>query len=543
MLKDDIQKFIRGEVADDSDTLAKYSKDASIFEIKPRLVVFPKDSGDIQKIVRFVNNSSERLSLTCRAAGTDMTGGAINDSIIIDTKYLNRMIELSDGYAVVQPGMMYKDFDSETLRHNLILPIYPASRDICTVGGMVAANAGGERDLAYGQLNGYVLSMKAVLADGNEYVLCPLNMDQVREKIAKNDFEGKVYKDMHELITKNAELIAEAEPKVSKNSTGYSVWDVSDGQTFDLSKLFIGSQGTLGIITEVKIKLINPKPFQALLVIRLQDVKKLAQVVEDILQYTPESFECFDKETLQLALRHSFHLAKSFKHSSRVRAYMRFLPDKIAALRGVLPALTLMANFTGESRQETFAKALSAKESLKKFRLSSAIYDTPASAEKYWIIRHKSFSLLRFSNVSGRASAFIDDIIVKPEHLSEFLPRLNELINPYKDKMVYTVAGHVGDGNFHIIPLMDLSDLKVRTIIPELMEKVFNLVFQYKGSMSAEHNDGLIRGHYLKKMYGEEMFKVFQEVKQIFDPRHIFNPHKKTDATAMYSFEHMINHA
>ena len=222
---------------------------------------------------------------------------------------------------------------------------------------------------------------------------------------------------------------------------------------------------------------------------------------------------------------------------------MRFLPDKIAALRGVLPALTLMANFTGESRQETFAKALSAKESLKRFRLSAVICDTPADAEKYWIIRHKSFGLLRFSSVSGRASAFIDDIIVKPEHLSEFLPRLNELINPYKDKMVYTVAGHVGDGNFHIIPLMDLSDLKVRTIIPELMEKVFNLVFQYKGSMSAEHNDGLIRGHYLKKMYGEEMFKVFQEVKQIFDPKHIFNPHKKTDATAKYSFEHMINHA
>ena len=139
-----------------------------------------------------------------------------------------------------------------------------------------------------------------------------------------------------------------------------------------------------------------------------------------------------------------------------------------------------------------------------------------------------------------KASSFIDDIIVKPEFLPQFLPKLNALIEPYKDKMVYTLAGHIGDGNFHIIPLMDLAKEDVRAAVPELMEKVFKLVFEYQGSMSAEHNDGLIRGPYLPQMYGNDVYQLFKKVKEIFDPKNIFNPHKKTDATFEYSLSHML---
>ena len=138
-----------------------------------------------------------------------------------------------------------------------------------------------------------------------------------------------------------------------------------------------------------------------------------------------------------------------------------------------------------------------------------------------------------------KASSFIDDIIVKPEFLPEFLPKLNALIEPYKDKMVYTLAGHIGDGNFHIIPLMDLSKEDVRAVIPQLMDKVFKLVFEYQGSMSAEHNDGLIRGPYLPQMYGTDVYQLFKQVKDIFDPHNIFNPHKKVDATFKYSLDHL----
>ena len=538
-LKDDLQKVIKGEVTDDPETLSTYSKDSSIFEIAPQAVVYPKNSEDIKKLVSFVNqNPDANLSITPRSAGTDMTGGAIGEGIILDvSKNLNKLIELKEDSAVVEPGMFYRDFEAQTLKKDLILPTYPASRELCTIGGMAAANAGGELELTYGPINKYLKWAKVVLSDGNEYTFEALNQKQLNKKIAQKDFEGKIYSEIANLIESNREIIEEAKPKVSKNSTGFDLWDVWKEGTFDLTKLIIGSQGTLGVITELEFRLIKPRKYGVLLVIFLPDLSELDQVVENVLEHKPEAFECFDDQTLKLAADHAWDLTKNFKHSNRLSAYFQFLPDK---MQKILPALTLLANFTSDSLQEAEQKAQAAKQSLAKFNLKAQIQDSPKLQEKYWIIRHKSFGLLMKYSKNSKASSFIDDIIVKPKYLPEFLPKLNALIAPYKDKMVYTLAGHIGDGNFHIIPLMDLSKEDVRAIIPELMEKVFKLVFEYKGSISAEHNDGLIRGPYLPEMYGEKVYQLFKEIKQIFDPKNIFNPHKKTDATLKYSLEHMV---
>ena len=158
-------------------------------------------------------------------------------------------------------------------------------------------------------------------------------------------------------------------------------------------------------------------------------------------------------------------------------------------------------------------------------------------AEKFWVIRRQSFGLLKNHTKGMRTAPFIDDIIVNPEHLPEFLPKLDKIFEPYTDKIIYTLAGHIGNGNFHIIPLMDFSRDDTKEIIRDLSEQVFKLVFEYKGSMAAEHNDGLVRGIYLEQMYGKEVYELFREVKEIFDPNRIFNPNKKVDATFKYSFE------
>lgn len=538
-LKDDLQKIIKGEVVDDAQTLTTYSKDASIFEIQPKVVVFPKTVEDIKSVIKFINeHPKDNLSVTVRSAGTDMTGGAINDSIILDVgKFLNKLISVNEQSAVVQPGMLYKDFEAETLKNGLLLPTYPASREICTVGGMVATNAGGELELTYGPINKYLKSLKVILADGNEYTFTSFSKNELDKKIAQKNYEGKVYSEVLDLILENESLIGQAKPQTSKNSTGYDIWEVWDGNNFDLSKLIIGSQGTLGIITEIEFRLIKPRKYQVLLVIYLPDASSLDQIVKTVLQFKPEAFECYDDQTLKLAVDHAWDISRNFKHSNRISAYFNLLSDR---LKGNLPHLTLLANFTYDDENEALKQANLAKQALKQFKLKAEIKDSLKNQEKYWIIRHKSFGLLMKYAKRGKASSFIDDIIVKPEYLPQFLPKLNEIIAPYKDKMQYTLAGHIGDGNFHIIPLMDLSKENVRSIIPELMEKVFKLVFQYNGSMSAEHNDGLIRGPYLPEMYGEDIFQIFKKVKQIFDPRNIFNPHKKTDATLTYSLNHLV---
>lgn len=533
-LKSDLSVIV--EVADDPQTLAAYSKDASIFEITPKIVVFPKNSEDIKAVVDYANKNY--LSITARSGGTDMTGAAIGEGIIVDlSKHLNKLIKVDEASTIVQPGMFYRDFEAETLKQGLLLPTYPASREICTVGGMVADNAGGELELTYGPINKYLKSMKVVLADGNEYAFQALTKAQLDKKIAQKNFEGKIYSEIYDLIVENEELVKNAKPQTSKNSTGYDLWEVWDGGNFDLSKLIIGSQGTLGIITEAEFRLIKPKAHQALLVISLPNLSQLDQIVETVLKYKPEAFECYDDQTLNLALDHAWDLSVNFKYSNRLSAFLSLTFDK---LQGKLPNLVLLANFTSDNKNGAVQKANDATGALKQFNLKAEIKKEEKDQEKYWIIRHKSFGLLMKYSKGMKASSFIDDIIVNPEYLPEFLPKLNAIIAPYKDRMVYTLAGHIGDGNFHIIPLMDLSNEDVRSIIPELMEKVFKLVFEYKGSMSAEHNDGLIRGPYLPEMYGTEVYQLFKKVKEIFDPKNIFNPHKKVDATFEYSLKHRV---
>ncbi len=536
-LKDDLKEIIKGEILDDEESLTKYSKDASIFIIKPQLIVIPKDTEDIKNIVLFAGKNN--ISITPRSGGTDMTGAAIGGGIILDmTKYFNKVIKVSPDSTIVQPGMLYKEFEAETLKQNLLLPTYPASRETCTIGGMVANNAGGELELTYGPIDKYLKSLKVILSDGNEYIFKPLNKSELNKKISQKDFEGQIYSKTNQLIKNSEELIKKAMPKTSKNSTGYSLWEVlSDKEEFDLSKLIIGSQGTLGIITEVEFELIKPKIHQVLLVISLPDLSELDRVIKKTLEYKPEAFECYDDETLKLALDHAWDITSYFKHSNRLSAFINLTMDKLGSK---LPKLIMLANFTSDSKEEALKQAEAAKKALQEFKLKAKIKKSTSSQEKYWLIRHKSFGLLMKYSKNGKASSFIDDIIVNPQYLPEFLPKLYEIITPYKDKMVYTMAGHIGDGNFHIIPLMDLSKEDVRAIIPKLMDKVFDLVFEYHGSMSAEHNDGLIRGPYLPKMYGDKVYKLFKEVKQIFDPKNIFNPHKKADATFEYSTDHIV---
>jgi len=525
---------IKGEVLDNAETLKNYSHDASIFELTPQVIIVPKDREDIKNLVKYA--LAHDLPITPRSGGTDMTGAAIGEGIILDmTKHINKLIEVTDSSATAEPGMFYRDFEKETLKHNLLLPTYPASREICTIGGMIANNAGGELELTYGPIDKYLLELSVILSDGNEYIFKSLTKEGLNKKLTQKDFEGKVYSQIYDLIQENKSLIQKSKPSTSKNSTGYEIWNVADKDTFDLSKLIIGSQGTLGIITQAKFKLITPKKHQVLLVLSLPDLTQLDQVVKKVLEFKPEAFECYDDQTLKLAVDHAWEIAKNFKHSNRILASLSLKKDK----KYPLPSLVLLANFTSDNKEEALHKAQMAKDSLKDFKLTAELKETLKNQEKFWIIRHKSFGLLMKYAKGMKASSFIDDIIVKPEYLHKFLPKLNEIITPYKDKMLYTLAGHIGDGNFHIIPLMDLSKEEVRAIIPEIMEKVFKLVFEYHGSMSGEHNDGLIRGPYLKEMYGEDMYQLFKKIKEIFDPKNIFNPHKKTDATFKYSWSHL----
>ena len=534
--------IIKGEVAVDAEALEKYSRDASLFQIKPAVVVFPKDVADIKALVKFAaqeNSLQNPVSLTARSAGTDMTGGPLSNSIVVEvTRHLNHIKEIGSDYAITEPGVFYRDFEKETLKHNLIFPSYPASRELCAMGGIVANNSGGEKTLTYGKTENYVAEIKMVLRDGNEYTFKPLNMEELEYKKKTPHLEGEIYAKIHNLIEKNYAIIQSAKPKVSKNSAGYYLWNVWDKNKgiFDLTKLIVGSQGTLGLITQAKIKLVKPKKYSGMLVIFMKDIEPLAEVVNHLLKFKPESLESYDDHTFKVALKFFGEIAKRLKGDLLTLA-IKFLPEFWAVLTGGVPKLVILAEFTGDDVDEITIRIKSAQKSLKEFNLKTKI-EIGDEADKYWVVRRESFNLLRHHVKNMRTAPFIDDIIVRPEKLPEFLPRLYKILDEYKD-LTYTLVGHVGDGNFHIIPLVKLSEQNIAGIVTELSDKVFSLVLEYGGSITAEHNDGLIRTPYLEKMFGSEVYNLFGEVKKIFDPDNIFNPGKKVGATIENSLRYI----
>lgn len=533
MIEGQIKEIIEGEVI--LDNLDIYSRDASIFEVKPQVVVRPKDVEDVKALVNFVadnKSANPNLSLTVRAGGSDMTGGPLNESIILDfTAYMTKIISVEGDppHAVVEPGVLYRDFERETLKKGLLLPSYPASREICTVGGMVANNAGGEKSLRYGKTDQYVEELNVVLSDGNEYVLKALNLEELEQKKNQNNFEGEMYRNIHELLEKNYEIIQKAKPDVSKNSAGYALWNVlmsDDG--INLTKLFVGSQGTLGIITKIKLRLIRPNQYSKLFILFLKDLNKIGDLAIDLNKYGPESMESYDDNTIKLV----FKILPDLVRKIGVSVLFKFIPDIWLILTDGMPKLVILAEFTGDNPKELTNKIEKVqKEISDKFNIKTKIASDTGDVQKYWTIRRESFNLLRKHLRGKKAAPFIDDIIVRPEHLPKFLPELTNILDGYKNYMLYTIAGHPGDGNFHIIPLVDLSDEKIRNMIPELSGKVYDLVIRYGGSITAEHNDGLIRTPYLEKMYGKKIYGLFEEVKKIFDPQNIFNPRKKVPST------------
>ncbi|MDQ5930990.1 MAG: hypothetical protein QG674_156, partial [Patescibacteria group bacterium] len=353
-----LKKDFKGEVEFDSATLDKYSHDASLFEVVPEVVVFPKDSSDVQALVSFVAESKKNeknISITARSAGTCMSGGSINESIILDTtKYLNKIISIEESKAVAEPGVYYRDFEKETLNIGYIMPAYTASKELCAIGGMVGNNCGGEKTIKYGKIENYIQRQKVVLSDGHEYEIKPLSKTELYAKIAKEDFEGNIYKKVFDLIESNYDVIQSAKPSVSKNSAGYYLWNVWNRETgiFDLNKLIVGSQGTLGITTEVELGLVKVPKHSKMVIIYMNKIDQLGGVVDTVMKYEPESFESFDDYSMKLAIRFIWDFFKKLGFWGAIKLGLQFIPDMLLVLRGGVPKLILMAELTGDDEDE-----------------------------------------------------------------------------------------------------------------------------------------------------------------------------------------------
>jgi FAD/FMN-containing dehydrogenase len=340
------------------------------------------------------------------------------------------------------------------------------------------------------------------------------------------------------LIQENEKAIKYAKPDVSKNSAGYYLWNVWDGNTFDINKLLTGSQGTLCIITEIKFKLVPVKKKSKLFVIFMRDLENLSELVNEILPFKPESLESYDDSTMKLAIRFLPEMIKKMKVNHFLKLMFGFLPEVGMMLKGGIPKLILLVEFGGDEDAEIDKKMKDLYAKIHHFGFTMRMSRSEEESSKYWTIRRESFNLLRQHVKGARTAPFIDDVVVKPEYLPAFLPKMRKILDEHK--LVYTIAGHAGNGNFHIIPLMNMKDPKNAELIPIVSDKIYSLVKEYRGSIDAEHNDGIIRTPYLEQMFGHEMIQIFKKTKDIFDPKNIFNPGKKVGGTKQYMIDHIM---
>lgn len=537
-----LQRIFKGDILTHRDDRLEYSHDASIYEVIPEAILEPKDAKDIQELVKFVHHHKQdypALSITTRSAGTDMSGASIGNSLVLSmTKHFSAIKGMSGNILHTQPGVYLRHIDPLLTSHQLMLGSAPASRAISTIGGMVGNNSGGEQSLRYGNTDKLVRELKVVFADGKEYTVKPLHKKELLIKMSQPTFEGKLYKQVYDLIEKHYDIIKNARPKVNKNSMGYNLWAVWDRETeiFDMTQLITGSQGTLGIVTDIKMEVVPKPTHTGLLLAYVTSFKQLGQIIPLVMKYKPATFEGFDDITFNLGIKFFSHFSKQLGVKEMIKQ-QAWLAGSVARFKGHLPNIVLMIEFEGETKEEVYGKISKLHDALKKFHLKMDIEGDEASSAPFWQIRRSSLSLLRNRVKDKYASPFIDDMTVQPKYLPEFLPKLRRIIRKYK--LPATLSGHFGDGNFHIVPLLNIEGKHDQAKLEPVMREVIPLVLKYNGTMAGEHNDGMVRGPWLPAVFGQEMYEIFKETKEIFDSGYIFNPHKKTDASWEYSMDHI----
>ena len=556
-MKDKIKAFFRGDVDDSPATIKSHSQDASLFEIKPELVVFPKDADDVASLVRFVSEEKKKgvhIAVTPRSAGTCMAGSSLTDSISLDCmRYLNKIEEVKvvpdysylphfytakpvtiSGEAKLQPGIFYRDFEPVAEKQNLLLPCFTASKSLNAIGGMIGNNSGGELSLKYGKMQDYVKEVEVVLADGSKERFGALTRADAEANAKLDTFAGHIYRDMLALIDKNRTLIESKMPHVTKNSAGYNLWNISrkdeqGNEIIDMAQLIVGAEGTLGIATDVTLRLTRIKKESALLVLFLTDLGELAEIVVEALKAGPETLEAYDDKTIMLAVKFWSGFIRKMGLFGALKLGLQFIPE-FGMMLGGMPKMVLLVECAGDDKAEVLSRIELLKKNLAHFKnMKMRVVENKAAAEKYWTIRRESFALLREHSKGKRTAPFIDDVIVPPARLPEFLPAIQKILDDHK--VVYSIAGHAANGNFHIIPLIPEDARLSEKMILDVSEEVYKLVLSLGGSTTAEHNDGIIRTPYLLDMFGPEMVALFAEVKKIFDPENIFNPGKKVGLT------------
>lgn len=531
----------RGGVSSDKAILDKYSTDESIFSIRPQIVLQPKDQRDVEIAVGVLGRETVRfpsLSLTPRAAGTGLSGGSLTDSVIIDVcAYMHHIGDVENHKGTktitVQPGAMWKTVEKKLKKEKLYLPSYPASKDICSIGGSIANNAAGPDSLRFGHCADWVESLDITLYDGKTYTLRPITYKEYKGLIKQKNALATILSEVFAILEKHEKTIDAAKPKTKKNSAGYALWDVLNVSvasfkrghgTLDLTRLVSGSQGTVGIITSITLRTEPINPDTALIAVPLFDLKDVGNVIVKSLDYDPINVEIFDGLTFDLALSNPDFFRDRIHGIDYYKVLLAMYTLYHVRYRRKTPEFTLL--ITLDTKKLSPASVATAVAELKNASGKRArLIARPVEKEMFWQIRRASYTLSKFQDKQKRPAAFLEDMTVPPKNLPKFFTDIKRLLKQYN--ITAAVHGHGGNGHLHFYPLLDFTSKATPALVEKMAEEFFATAVKYDGNICGEHNDGIIRTPHLGKMFNQTTLKLFEKVENIFDPDDIFNPGKK----------------
>jgi anaerobic glycerol-3-phosphate dehydrogenase C subunit len=503
---DDIKELIRGEVLDDELTRSMFSSGACLYQVRPLCVIQPREKADVVNVIKYASHRG--IPITARGAGTSRTGSELGSGIVLDfSKYMRDIMGFDPGgqWVRVQPGIILSSLNNALKPHRLFFPIDPSTMEFCTIGGMIANNSSGPHAVKYGTTRDHVQSLEVVLSNGEVINTRPIPLKESQTASADdvNTLEGRIYSALPNLLKEYHGPLSEERPFTMKNSSGYELWRLLNNGVLDLNPLLVGSEGTLGIVTEAKLGL-TPITGEALSgLVYFDNLDHVGRASQYILELAPSMLEIMERQILDLARKHAVEL----------RAY---LPDGIEGV--------LYVEFHEETKEACLRKFLQLEYKIiqhKKLATDIKVAAGPEDMATFAKVRSISGPILNKIKGPRKPLAFIEDTAVHPTHLTEYIRGLRALFQRFEVEA--SIYGHAGDGNLHIMVFMDLSrEDEVRKMV-SLADACYDLVLSLRGTISAEHGDGRLRSYYLKRQY-PRLYPAMVEIKKLFDPKNIFNP-------------------
>lgn len=508
-LEEVLRANVKGQIHFDQLTRHVYSVDASIFEVLPLGIVIPETKADLVRTVEIAYQY--KVPITVRGAATGITGSCLGKGVIIDvSNSLNRIIDIDmeKNEAICQPGVVQDDLNRRLAPFEYRLGPDTSTGNRATIGGMLANNAAGARSLHFGRMVDHVLSTELILANGEILQFQAISAEQWAIKRNLTNAEGRIYRAIWDIKNNYREEIIKRFPDIPRRVSGYNLDELLKDEFLNVSKLIAGSEGTLGIAAEIKVKIAPIINFSSIVLLFFNENLDAFRKVPKILEFQPTAIEMIDDQIIQLG---------RFSPSLR---------DGLHWLDGHDPQCLFIIEFAGESALDADQKAGFFISQMQKEQIGYCrkIISDKEQIKEVWNLRKAGLGILLSKRTYSRAIAFIEDLSVSPYQLASFMEKFCAyLAAKGKSAGIY---GHVGSGCVHIRPYINLQHADELKLMRQMMIDISDRLLEFKGTLSGEHGDGLIRSWLNPKMFGSKLMQAFTELKRAFDPENLMNPGK-----------------